>query len=143
VNEPIEPEEDDLLQIERHRSRLGLVWAVLVFQAKLIVDGLRDLVLVPVSLFAALLGLVAGGNEPDRFFRRVLALGRRSEIWINLFGHRKHRATADALIEPLKNKVMTESEQRAWMQKAGASLNKTLDRVNERVEHGKHKDDNP
>ncbi len=124
----------DEFEFERHQSRLSLIWAVLVFQAKLIVDGLRDLVLVPISLVAALIGLIAGGNEPDRYFQKILGLGRRSEIWINLFGHRKHAATADSLIEPLKQKVMSETEQREWVQKAGQQLNKTLDKVNQRVD---------
>ena len=33
-------------EIDVPQSRANLVWATLVFQAKLIVDGLRDLVLV-------------------------------------------------------------------------------------------------
>lgn len=123
----------DDLDIQRHRSRLGLIWAVLVFQAKLIVDGLRDLVLVPVSLIAALLGLLAGGDEPDRYFLKILRLGRRSEIWINLFGHRKHAATSDSILEPMKQKFMDESEQQVWARNAGHQFNRTLDIINERV----------
>jgi len=57
-----------------------------IFQLKLMADGFRDLVLVPVSLVAALAGLVRGGDDPGQGFRQVLDLGRRSEQWINLFG---------------------------------------------------------
>ena len=32
-----------------HPSRLHLIWSVLIFQLKLLADGLRDVVLVPIS----------------------------------------------------------------------------------------------
>jgi len=59
----------------------------LIFQLKLMADGLRDLILVPVSLIATLAGLLRGGAHPDREFRQVLELGRQAERWINLFGN--------------------------------------------------------
>jgi len=60
-----------------------------VLQIKLIADGFRDAILIPVSLFAALVGVLRGGDEADREFRRVIKLGRRSERWINLFGQQR------------------------------------------------------
>ncbi len=60
-----------------------------VLQVKLLVDGFRDAVLIPVSLIAALIGLLRGGDKPDREYRRVIKLGRRSERWINLFGQQR------------------------------------------------------
>jgi hypothetical protein len=68
--------------------RQQLVREAAVLQLKLLVDGIRDALLIPVSLVAALIGLVRGGPDADREFRHVLKLGRRSERWINLFGHR-------------------------------------------------------
>lgn len=53
------------------------------------VDGLRDAILIPVSIVAALVGLLRGGEECDREYRRVIKLGKRSERWINLFGHQR------------------------------------------------------
>jgi len=58
-----------------------------IFQLKLLADGLRDALLIPLSLLAALIGLFEGGKDCDEKFRRVIKLGRRSERWINLFGH--------------------------------------------------------
>lgn len=58
-----------------------------IFQLKLLADGLRDALLIPFSLLAALIGLFEGGKDCDEKFRRVIKLGRRSERWINLFGH--------------------------------------------------------
>ncbi len=59
---------------------------LLVFQGKLALDGLRDLVLSPVSLVVGLLDLLLGGDPPGRRFYRLLRAGRRSEGWIDLFG---------------------------------------------------------
>ena len=66
--------------------RIRLVRDAATLQVKLMVDGLRDAVLIPVSLVAALIGFLRGGEEPDREFQRVLEMGRSSERWINLFG---------------------------------------------------------
>lgn len=64
-----------------------LVRDVAVFQFKLIVDGLRDLVLVPVSLLAGLVSLVSGaGGRPGPQFYQLLNLGKQTERWIDLFG---------------------------------------------------------
>jgi len=70
-------------------SRLHLLWDVVVFQFKLAADGLRDILLSPLSIISAILGLVAGGDNPYRYYRRLLRLGHKSEIWINLFGNRE------------------------------------------------------
>lgn len=64
-----------------------LVRDVAVFQFKLIVDGLRDFFLVPVSLVAGLISLVSGKNGvPGPQFYQLLGLGKQSEHWIDLFG---------------------------------------------------------
>jgi hypothetical protein len=66
--------------------RARLIREAAVLQLKLLADGIRDAILIPLSLFAALIGLVEGGSACDDKFRRVVKLGRRSERWINLFG---------------------------------------------------------
>ena len=66
-------------------SRWELIRDALVFQAKLFLDGLRDLLLVPVSLVALVVDLVTGGEHAGRNFYGVVLLGRRSESWIDLF----------------------------------------------------------
>ncbi|MCX4247340.1 hypothetical protein [Paraliomyxa miuraensis] len=70
-----------------HRAlRWQLVRDLAVFQAKLFVDGVKDLVLAPVSLVAAVVGMVADRNDPGRAFRGVLQLGHAFDRWVNLFG---------------------------------------------------------
>lgn len=72
---------------ESPRIRLARESATL--QLKLIADGFRDALLIPVSLVATVIGLLRGGDDCDLEFRRVIKLGRRSERWINLFGHQR------------------------------------------------------
>ena len=60
-----------------------------ILQLKLLADGFRDALLIPISLVAAAVGLVRGGADCDVEFRRVIDLGRRSERWINLFGQQE------------------------------------------------------
>lgn len=58
---------------------------LLRFQVKLLVDAARDLVLVPITLGAALLDLLLSRQQPPRFFYAVLQLGERSERLIDLW----------------------------------------------------------
>jgi hypothetical protein len=69
--------------------RIALIRETAILQLKLIADGFRDAVLIPISLLATLIGLLRGGEDCDREYRRVIKLGRRSERWINLFGHQR------------------------------------------------------
>ena len=58
-----------------------------VLQGKLIVDGLRDLLLVPASLIAGLISLASSEKgKPGPQFYQLLQYGKESERWINLFG---------------------------------------------------------
>lgn len=66
-------------------------WALLrdigVLQVKLIVDGVRDLVLVPLSLIAGIISLGSGKDGEHRLqFYHLLSWGKQSERWIDLFG---------------------------------------------------------
>jgi len=131
MNEAPTPHEND--QDTVPQSRLQLVWDVMVFQLKLTVDGLRDVILVPVSLLAALVGLFVGGDHPAEYFERVLKFGRRTEHWINLFGRRRTTGTADEIIKPIQDRVFSEAGNRPWLRKAGTTLNRSIDSVGEAV----------
>lgn len=77
-------------------DRRELLRDVVVFQAKLIADGLRDLVLVPASLIAGAISLFRRGDKPGSEFYDLLKYGRQTEHWINLFGVIKERNLEDA-----------------------------------------------
>lgn len=113
-----------------HLSRLRTLTDLAVFQFKLALDGLRDLLLSPVAIVAALAGLIAGGDRPDRYLREVLKFGLKTERWINLFGEYDGPGTADHLVDPLRERVMGEAQENPWLNKAGTRLNRQLDQVN-------------
>ncbi|HEX2187982.1 MAG TPA: hypothetical protein VHG51_03740 [Longimicrobiaceae bacterium] len=63
-------------------SRGALLRDVLIFQVKLGLDGLKDLVLSPASIAAAVVDFVFR----TRLFYVVLRVGERFDLWLNLFG---------------------------------------------------------
>jgi len=67
-------------------DRWTLTRDIAVLQVKLIFDGLRDFLLVPISLVAGIISLFSSGKSRDNEFYRLLRIGRKSERWINLFG---------------------------------------------------------
>jgi len=68
-----------------------LIRDIAVLQVKLVVDGLRDLILVPASLVAGIISLSkTKDGVPGTEFYRLIDAGRQSEHWINLFGAYKN-----------------------------------------------------
>ncbi|MEM7366452.1 MAG: hypothetical protein AAF525_20760 [Pseudomonadota bacterium] len=110
-----------------HVERLKLVRDVLMFQVKLVMDGLRDLLLSPISLTAAGLGFLIHPEEPDRYFRRLQQLGRQSDRWINLFDEYDKQGAADQLLQPLEERMSAEYEKGGWLSKGAEHVNRTID----------------
>jgi len=92
--------------------RFELARETVILQLKLLVDGLRDALLIPLSIAAAIFGILRGGDDCDREFRRVITLGVRSERWIDLFGHQRRRAkphsmgSMDAILDQVESTVI-------------------------------------
>src|SRR3970040_1802474 len=57
---------------------------VLMFQFKLVVDGLKDLGLAQVALAAALIDLVRRDGTPGRRFYGIVQLSERFDAWLDL-----------------------------------------------------------
>ena len=73
------------------QTATSLHWTLIrdlaVLQVKLIVDGFRDLVLLPASIIAAIVSIVrTEKGVPGPEFYSLLAAGKQSEQFINLFG---------------------------------------------------------
>jgi len=124
-----EPQSGDPDPTRKPIGRSKLVYRVLLFQLKLVADGLRDLLLVPVSLTTGVLGLIAGGNDPERFFRELLRFGRRSDRFINLFDQRNNDyneeqwiPTSDELLEPYQEKFLDHASRSPLVQKVDEKL---------------------
>jgi hypothetical protein len=76
-----------------------------VLQVKLLVDGFRDIILVPASLVAGIISIVTSNDgKPGPQFYQLLAWGRQSEIWINLFGAVKNSPEEVGQQQPFGNK---------------------------------------
>ncbi|MCZ6835332.1 MAG: hypothetical protein O7G85_06105, partial [Planctomycetota bacterium] len=69
-------------------SRKVILRDFLIFQFKLFLDGIKDFVLWGASIIAVVIDLVSSPKGPSRFYR-VLEVGERFELWLNL-----HRAAS-------------------------------------------------
>ena len=128
-------------------NRRTLIRDVAMFQAKLIVDGFRDLLLVPVSLVAGVISLLSGKDgEPGPQFYHLLGVGKESEQWINLFGALKNAPADIQHIHPFPDTDMDDivgriesfvidEEKRGGMT---AQARERLERVLSRLQNRRH-----
>lgn len=111
-----------------------------VLQVKLIVDGLRDLILVPASLIAGIVSLASGKDgRPGPQFYELLVFGKQTELWINLFGAAKNApeevqppqgfgdGDIDAIVGKLETFVVDEVKRGGVTKQAKQRLDKLLD----------------
>ena len=85
------------------RDRWRLIRDIAVLQAKLVADAVRDLLLAPLALVAGIIDLLRPGGG---LFDEVLSIGRRTDRWINLFGHEPSQdAQAEASIDELAGRL--------------------------------------
>ena len=141
-------------QSEEQRSPLWvLIRDVGVLQVKLIVDGLRDLLLVPASLIAGVVSLIrTEDGRPGPEFYQLVSVGKQSEKWINLFGALRNAppdvapqghfgdADMDELISRVENFVVDEYQRGGVTAQAKARLDKTLSAMQRRRDRGRQKD---
>jgi hypothetical protein len=114
--------------------RWSLLRDVLVFQLKLGVDALRDVLLSPLSLLAAALDLVRGTDRERLHFHELLALGRRSEGWIDLFGaaHGGDDPGLDRVVARVEKLVVEQYERGGITAQAKDAIDRSLDRLSGR-----------
>ena len=117
-------------------ARWKLIRDVAVFQLRLGLDALRDLVLSPISLIAGIADLLLGGTR----FYAVLAAGRRTEAWINLFGELERTgegaesASVDALLERVERLLVEQYERGGVTASAKSAIDRGLDAIGGRKE---------
>jgi len=117
-----------------------LIRDVGVLQVKLLIDGLRDLVLLPASLIAGILSIAQSRNgRPGNQFYRLIAVGKQSEGWINLFGALQNApedvgpgvnfgtADIDDIVSRVETFVVDEYQRGGVTRQARDRLNKALD----------------
>ena len=126
-------------------DRWTLIRDLFVFQAKLLVDGFRDLLLVPASLVAGIWSLVSGDRDrPGPQFYRLVSLGKESELWIDLFKayenapeevRRQHElkvSNMDELVSRVEAFVVEEYERGGVTAQAKERIDKALDALQRR-----------
>ena len=75
-------------------SRWTLIRDMLIFQAKLAMDAIRDLLLSPVSIICGLIDIFKGHTLSKSYFHKLMAFGQQSDSWLNLFGNHDHNKNA-------------------------------------------------
>ncbi|HHL30961.1 MAG TPA: hypothetical protein ENJ41_00150 [Oceanospirillales bacterium] len=132
--------ETDKKTIEHTRSEV--IRDTMVLQLKLIVDGLRDLLLMPLVVLATLSGLILHKKKPGRYLYRLLSYGRVSEKWIGLFDEAQKDTmppieldsnSLDELLKKTQNafesKYVDEDKKQVLLHK----FNLALDEINNKV----------
>ena len=122
-----------------------LVRDAAVLQFKLIVDGLRDLLLVPASLVAAIISVAkTRDGQPGDEFYRLVSVGKQSERWINLFGALKNAPThvveehyfgtadIDEIVTRVESFVVDEYQRGGVTKQARDRLNEAIERIRNR-----------
>ena len=114
-------------------QRWRLLRDATAFQLKLALDGFRDLLLIPISLVAALLSLLTGGG-PHSVFYEVVRLGSRTERWINLFGIVRQESAGrdegiDALVQRFEYLVVEQYSRGGITATAKDRIDQVLDRL--------------
>jgi hypothetical protein len=142
-----EPEMQDKPQMTadgKVYDRWTLIRDIAVLQFKLIVDGLRDFVLIPASLIAGAISLFKSGPGYDNEFYELLRVGKKSEHWINLFGAVEHAPDLaedrvrfpeddiDALVTRVESFVVDEYRKGGVTKQAKDQLDQLLAAVNRR-----------
>lgn len=122
-----------------------LIRDVAVLQFKLVVDGLRDLLLVPASLVAGLISVMkTKDGQPGDEFYRLVSVGKQSERWINLFGalknapndvieeHHFGNRDIDDIVSRVESFVVDEYQRGGVTKQAHDRLNEAIARMRKR-----------
>jgi hypothetical protein len=129
-------------------KRAKLIREAVIFQLKLMADGFRDLVLLPVSLIATIIGLLRGGDEPERELNQVLKIGRETEEWINLFGNHERQesthagASIDALFAKVEETLKQQYVTTGTSAKAQAEIDEALKAAHDKTRQQQSGDQN-
>ena len=130
----------------RELSRGQVIRDVMIFQAKLFMDGARDVILVPISLVAALIDVFDNSRKPGYHFYRAVRFGRETERFIHLFeaADRLEREegeglglggrSIDSMVSAVENRVVEEYKRGDLSASAKGALDRLLEELHERAQ---------
>ena len=129
-------------------DRWTLLRDIGILQVKLIVDGLRDFLLVPISLVIGIASLFKSADDAGNEFYELLRLGKKTERWINLFGAAERVPASiservnfpdsdiDALVSRVESFVVDEYRTGGVTKQAKDRLDQLLDTLQKRRDAG-------
>jgi hypothetical protein len=110
--------------------RWTLIRDATVFTAKVGIEALRDVALIPLGLGSALLGLLLRPDDPECYFRQMLSLGQRFDVYLNLFGeHTGEGARVDAVFARIENVLVEQHQVGGITAGAKRAIDRALDAV--------------
>ena len=113
----------------RERQQEHPIRNLVLFQLKLMVDALRDILLSPISLVATIMDLIEGRRGRKSYFSMLLKMGRESERRINLFQQhsgKNQSKTIDSMMRQVEDILVNEYKTGGVSEKAKSALEKTL-----------------
>ncbi|MBD3648295.1 MAG: hypothetical protein HUJ31_12780 [Pseudomonadales bacterium] len=110
-------------------GRWTVIRDLIAFQFKLAMDGIRDVILSPVSLALGFFGLLFGGRNPGKHFYGLLRLGHRTDRWINLFGASDREHAGDTLVDQVESILKERYAQSGVVRNIKDRTDKSLYRV--------------
>ncbi|PCI04426.1 MAG: hypothetical protein COB78_08935 [Hyphomicrobiales bacterium] len=136
-------EDDSSIQYDERQvlvrsSRSKLIYRVILFQFKLAADGIRDLLLSPLSIIAGILGILFSSNDPHYYLDKLLKTGQVSDRWINLFDsepsrhNANNRETLDGLARRFEEAVRRDYERNGVSAKAAKKFEDVLKDIKSR-----------
>lgn len=130
-------------------ARWALIRDIFVFQFKLAMDAIRDLLLSPASIICGLVDIFNGHSSSQSYFHKLMGFGHQTDSWLNLFGtYNKdtenlnvldsQKATSEANVDKLFSQV--ESLLKEQHNKGGltASAKNTIDRYLNKIVENKN-----
>jgi len=125
-------------------DRWTLFRDVAVLQGKLVLDNVKDLVLVPVSIGAAAISLFNRDGDTGRQFYNVLHAARRAERWLDKFAdadrmppppyaRNQEGESIDTLIDRVEDLVKRQYERGGVTANAKDAIDRALDALQEKL----------
>jgi len=123
-------------------GRWSLIKDTIIFQLKLGMDALRDLLLSPISIVCLIIDLIKGHSQEQSYFHRLMAFGHQTDKWLNLFGSNNttknskeffKKKNADPNVDQIFDKIETllkdQHNKGGVTASAKASIDRYLDKI--------------
>ncbi|MCO7223111.1 hypothetical protein [Pleionea sp. CnH1-48] len=111
-------------------SRWQMIRQLLIFQLKLAIDALRDILLSPLSMILTIMDLMAGNKNEKRWFTRLMHFGRDTDKAINLFNQhdadKESKPNVDRAFEQFEELLKKHYQTGDLSNKTKAAIDKSL-----------------